>query len=337
MAPARIATRLPHPGPTLRAFAVLVVLLAIYAWVQPPLFASSTFTTLLDESMVVALAAVGETIVVMAGGFDLSVGAALSVVNVVLATHAWGSTAGQIAMIPVGIGVGVGIGLVNGLLVAVLRIPSIAATLATSFLWGGVALLILSQPGGAIPFGFVGWFTADWGSVPSATAVLLFAAAAWLVLKRTRFGRAIYSIGGNPTAAAINGIDVRRTAVGAYAAGGFFYGLAGVFLSAESASGDPNIGAPVLLTVFAAVVVGGTPFGGGRGDALGSIAGAFILTLIGNVLFALGVSSFYTNIFNGGVLVLAVLASSVTSGWFAPLRRLAGARRRRAGLAGAGG
>lgn len=331
------AVRMPHVGPALRAYLVLGVLLLIYAYVQPPLLASSTFTTILDESMVVALAAIGETIVVMAGGFDLSVGAALSVVNVVLATHAWGSTGGQIAMIVVGVAVGIGIGLVNGFLVAVLRIPSIAATLATSFFWGGVALLILSQPGGAIPFDFVNWFTADWGTVPSATATLLFAAAVWLVLKRTRFGRAVYSVGGNRTAAAINGINVRRTLIGAYAVSGFFYGLAGVFLSAESASGDPNIGAPVLLTVFAAVVVGGTPFGGGRGDALGSIAGAFILTMIGNVLFALGVSSFYTNIFNGGVLVVAVLASSLSSDWLAPFRRLAGAGRRRAGLAGADG
>jgi ribose transport system permease protein len=337
MQAARTGFRLPRVGSTLRAFIVLGALLVIYAFVQPPLLASSTFTTILDESMVVALAAVGETVVVMTGGFDLSVGAALSVVNVVLATHAWGSTAGQLAMIPVGVGVGVGIGTVNGLLVAVLRIPSIAATLATSFFWGGVALLILSQPGGAIPFDFVTWFTADWGSIPSATAILLFAATAWLVLKRTRFGRAVYAIGGNRTAAAVNGIHVRRTLIGAYAVSGFFYGLAGVFLSAESASGDPNIGAPVLLTVFAAVVVGGTPFGGGRGDALGSIAGAFILTLIANVLFALGVSSFYTNIFNGAVLVLAVLASSLTSGWLAPARRLVETRRRRTGLAGAGG
>jgi ribose transport system permease protein len=329
--------RVPRLGSTFRAFVVLGVLLVIYAFVQPPLFSSSTFTTILDESMVVALAAVGETIVVMSGGFDLSVGAALSVVNVVLATHPWGSTVGQIAMIPVGIGVGVGIGLVNGLLVAVLRIPSIAATLATSFFWGGVALLILSQPGGSIPFGFVGWFTGDWGSIPSATAILVFAAVAWLVLKRTRFGRAVYSIGGNQTAAAINGIRVRETKVAAYAVGGFFYGLAGVFLSAESASGDPNIGAPVLLTVFAAVVVGGTPFGGGRGDGLGSLAGAFILTMIANVLFALGVSSFYTNIFNGAVLIVAVLASSVTSSWFAPFRRVLGLGRRGAGLAGAEG
>ena len=337
MQPARIGFRLPRVGSTVRAFVVLGVLLVIYAFVQPPLLASSTFTTILNESMVVALAAVGETVVVTTGGFDLSVGAALSVVNVVLATHAWGSTIGQIAMIPVGVGVGIGIGTVNGLLVAVLRIPSIAATLATSFFWGGVALLILRQPGGAIPLDFVNWFTADWGSVPSATAVLLFAAAAWLVLKRTRFGRALFSTGGNRTAAAVNGINVGRTLIGAYAVSGFFYGLAGVFLSAESASGDPNIGAPVLLTVFAAVVVGGTPFGGGRGDALGSIAGAFILTMIANVLFALGVSSFYTNIFNGGVLIVAVLASSMTSGWLAPLRRAAGAWRRRTGLAGAGG
>jgi ribose transport system permease protein len=330
------ALRIPHVGSTVRAYAVLGVLLVIYAFVQPPLLASSTFTTILDESMVVALAAIGETIVVMTGGFDLSVGAALSVVNVVLATHAWGSTGGQIAMIPVGIGVGVGLGAVNGLLVAVLRIPSIAATLATSFFWGGVALLILSQPGGTIPLDFVTWFTADWGSVPSATAVLLFAAAAWLVLKRTRFGRSLYSVGGNRTAAAINGIHVRRTLLGAYAVSGFFYGLAGVFLSAESASGDPNIGAPLLLTVFAAVVVGGTPFGGGRGDALGSIAGAFILTMIANVLFALGVSSFYTNIFNGGVLVVAVLASSLTTGWLSAVRPIVTAWRRR-GLAASGG
>jgi ribose transport system permease protein len=325
--------RVPHLGSTHRAFVVLGALLVIYAFVQPPLFSTTTFTIILDESMVVALAAVGETIVVIAGGFDLSVGAALSVVNVVLATHPWGSTIGQIAMIPVGVGVGVGIGLVNGVLVAVLRIPSIAATLATSFFWGGVALLILKQPGGSIPFDFVGWFTGDWGSIPSAVAILIFAAAVWLVLKRTRFGRAVFSVGGNRTAAAVNGIRVRETEIAAYAVAGFFYGLAGVFLSAQSASGDPNIGAPVLLTVFAAVVVGGTPFGGGRGDALGSIAGAFILTMIANVLFALGVSSFYTNIFNGGVLVLAVLASSVTSNLFAPLRRVAALGRRRAGLA----
>lgn len=329
--------RIPRLGSTSRAFLVLGVLLAVYAFVQPPLFSSSTFTTILDESMVVALAAVGETIVVMAGGFDLSVGAALSVVNVVLATHPWGSTIGQIGMIPVGVGVGAGIGLVNGFLVAVLRIPSIAATLATSFFWGGVALLILKQPGGAIPFDFVNWFTGDWGSIPSASAVLVFTAAAWLLFKRTRLGRAVYSVGGNPTAAAINGIRVRETKIAAYAIAGLFYGLAGVFLSAESASGDPNIGAPVLLTVFAAVVVGGTPFGGGRGDALGSIAGAFILTMIANVLFALGVSSFYTNIFNGAVLVLAVLASSVTSNVFGPLRRVIALRARRAGLAGSEG
>jgi ribose transport system permease protein len=293
--------------------AVLVVLFVVYVAVQPSVLSLLRVNTIADEATAVAVAAAGETLVVLAGGFDLSVGAALALVNVLIATRIQDSTGSQASMVVVALAVGAGIGLVNGLLVTVLRIPSIVATLAMSFFWGGVALLILSQPGGAVPEQFVFWFTDNAGGVfPNALILLIVVVLLWLYLKRTRLGRALYAVGGDPAAAAANGIRVRVTTMAAYTLGGLLYGLAGAFLTAQSASGDPNVGGPLLLSIFAAVVIGGTAFGGGKGDLVGSIIGAFILYLISDVLFALGVSSFYTNILNGAVLLLAVLAGSLT-------------------------
>jgi ribose transport system permease protein len=293
--------------------AVLVILFFIYVGVQPSVLSLLQFNNLSNEAAAVAIAAAGETLIVLVGGFDLSVGAVLSLINVLIATKIGTSVGSQLLMVPISLGVGAGIGFVNGLLVNYLRIPSIVATLAMSFFWSGVALLILAQPGGAVPVEFVTWFTGNAGNtVPTAIVVLLVVTTLWLVFKRTPLGRAIYAVGGSAGAAEANGIHVRRTSMLAYTCGGVLYGLAGVLLTAQSASGDPNVGTPLLLSVFAAVVIGGTVFGGGRGDVAGSLIGAYILYLIADVLFAIGVSSFYTNILNGAVLLVAVLAGSLS-------------------------
>jgi ribose transport system permease protein len=293
--------------------AVLVVLFFIYVAREPSVLSRLQFNTLMNEAAPVAIAAAGETVIVLVGGFDLSAGAVLSLINVLIATQIGSSQGSQLLMVPLALAVGAGTGLVNGLLVNLVRIPSIVATLAMSFFWGGVALLILSQPGGAVPIDFVNWFTGNIGNtVPAVLVMILIVIALWLLLKRTALGRAIYAVGGDQAAAAANGIRVKVTSVSAYVIGGALYGLAGVFLTAQSASGDPNLGTPLLLPVFAAVVIGGTVFGGGRGDIAGSIIGAYILYIIADVLFSLGVSSFYTNILNGAVLLVAVVASSLT-------------------------
>jgi len=292
---------------------VLVLLIVIYAIIQPSVLSQLGVSTLSNEGTAVAIAAAGETLVVLVGGFDLSVGAVLSLVNVVIATRIGVSTESQWLMVPMSLGIGAVAGAVNGLLVNFMRIPSIVATLAMSFFWGGVALLVLAQPGGAVPIEFVGWFTGQVGGVlPASLLLVLVVVGLWLLLKRTALGRAMYAVGGDSSAAAANGVRVRLTSMAAYALAGVLYGLAAVFLTAQSASGDPNVGTPLLLAVFAAVVIGGTAFGGGRGDLVGSIFGAYILYLIGNVLFALGVSSFYTNILNGAVLLAAVVVGSLT-------------------------
>lgn len=317
---------------------VLVVLFVIYAIIQPNVLTLLQINTISSEGAAVAIAAAGETLVVLVGGFDLSVGFALSLINVLIATKIGTSEGSQVLMIPIALLAGAGIGFINGLLVNFLRIPSIVATLAMSFFWGGVALLILAQPGGAVPLDFVTWFTGNiGGAIPTPLVLVLGVVAVWLVLKRTPLGRAIYAVGGDPAAAEANGVRVRLTSMLAYTFAGVLYGLAGVFLTAQSASGDPNVGGPLLLTIFAAVVIGGTAFGGGRGDVVGSVIGAYILYLIADVLFSLGVSSFYTNILNGSVLLLAVVASSLTGARPWLRARLERSRRRRVAAEGVDG
>lgn len=264
-----------------------------------------------NEAGAVALAAVGLTFIVLIGGFDLSVGSVISVVNVFVAKQVATGTGAEIKLIVIGLLLGAAIGLANGLVVALLRIPSIVATLAMSFFWGGVALLIMKEPGGLVPEDLTEWFTGEiFEPVPSVFVVLAVAIAIWLAIKHTRFGRALYAVGGDEKAAAANGVRTQATTIGAYVIAGFFYGLAGVFLSAQTGAGDPGIGAPLLLAVFAAVVIGGTSFGGGRGGAVGSVIGAVVLTLIAHVLYSFNVSSFWTDVFNGAVLLVAVIVSS---------------------------
>jgi ribose transport system permease protein len=265
-----------------------------------------------NEAGAVALAAVGLTFIVLLGGFDLSLGAVISVVNVFIAKQAASGTGTELKVLVLALLLGAAIGLVNGLIVALLRIPSIVATLAMSFFWGGVALLIMKEPGGLVPEDVTEWFTGEiFEPVPAVFVVFAVVIAVWLGIKHTRFGRSLYAIGGNEAAAAANGVRTRSTVLGGYVLAGLFYGLAGIFLSAQTGAGDPGIGAPLVLQVFAAVVIGGTVFGGGRGGAVGSVIGALILTLIAHVLYSFDVSSFWTDVFNGGVLLVAVIVSSV--------------------------
>jgi len=292
-------------GPVL----VLITFLVIYAIMQPAFLSSLLITQFLNGSAVIAVAAVGEAVVIIAGGFDLSVGSALSVINVLLAVHMGQSNGSQIFWIVIALVVGGGIGLVNGFLIAILRIPSIVATLATSFFWGGVALLILSQPGGAVSMTFSNWFTGTYAGIPNALPLLIVTALVWLVIKRTKLGISIYALGGDREAAIANGVKSKSTLLGAYALAGVFYGIAGLFLTAETASGDPNAGGSLLLTIFTAVVLGGVSLSGGRGDASAAIVGALILNSIFDVLYVIGISSFYTSIFTGGVLILALITN----------------------------
>ena len=263
-----------------------------------------------------ALAAVGETIVILSGGFDLSAGAVLSLVNVVLATSMdpMNFEANVLLWTLVGIGVGMGIGAVNGFFIAFVRLQPIVVTLSTMFIIQGVTLLILDKPGGFVSPSIGGFYLGDlvpnW--IPMPIALLVVVGFSWLWMKRTRFGTAIYAVGSDPHAAASAGLRVAWTRFFVYVVAGGFYGLGGVFISAQTGSGDPLVGNPLLLSIFAAVVVGGTRLGGGKGGPIGSIFGAYILMIVVNILLVLNVSAYYSTIAEGVILLLAVLAGSIS-------------------------
>lgn len=286
---------------------LLIVTCLVYFAAQPHALSPFGINNLLDEYTALALAAVGECLVIIVGGFDLSVGAVMAFINVIMAVY-MGHNA--VLFILLSLLIGSACGLANGLLVTALRVPSIIATLAMMFVWGGAALLILPQPGGSIDPTFAAAVTGNIGPIPVAALILVAAGGlgAWVLNSRT--GRWMLAAGASESAAHTQGLPIRRLKILAYLLAGLFYGAAGIFFTAESGSGDPTIGQSFLLEAFAAVAVGGTIFGGGRGSVVASIFGAFVTGIINDLLQALGVSSFATLAFYGAVLFLAVFVRS---------------------------
>lgn len=292
-------------------FVLYVLLYAIYAFLQPSALSSSTFTNLVNNSVPLAIAAAGETLVVLSRGFDLSVAGVISLTNVLMAVYSQEGPFGALVSLTICLAVGGIVGAVNGWLVAILRLQAIAATLATMIVCQGLALVILDAPGGMVA-DWVSYELTDrlFGVLPISGLFVLAVVFVWLVFKRTNLGLGLYAVGADEQAASLSGISVIKVRFAAFVGAGMIYGLAGFMLSAQTATGNPNSGTPFLMLAFAAVALGGTSLSGGRGGLIGSILGAATLMLLQKVLFSGGVSSFYTGIFQGIVLVLAIVFGS---------------------------
>ena len=285
-----------------------IVLYALYAFWQPSALSLYTFTDLVNNSTPLALAAAGETLVVISRGFDLSVAGVVSLTNVIMAVYPMQGPGGALASLLICCAIGGLVGGINGILVARLGLQTIAATLGTMIICQGLALVILDAPGGTIA-DFVSYTLTDtlFGIVPIAGLFLVAVVILWLGFRRTDTGIGLYAIGADEQSAQFSGVPVGRVRLVAFIGAGMLYGLAGFMLSAQTATGNPTAGTPFLMLTFAAVALGGTPLSGGRGSLVGSILGAGTLMLLQKVLFSGGVSSFYTGIFQGFVLVLAII------------------------------
>lgn len=301
-----------HRG-LLVAVAAFLLIFTLLNAISPGPISYFEISFLISGSMPLALAAMGETVVILTGGFDLSAGAVISLVNVVLATQMGPDLGSQIFWSLAAIGVGAIVGAVNGFFVAVMRMQPIVVTLATMFIVQGCTLLVLDKPGGEVPYEFAALFTSDLvpDLIPAPLILLLGALLVWTLLKNTRLGTGLYAVGSDEEAAAANGLSVRRVKFFTYVIAGCFYGAAGLFVSAQTGSGDPLVGNPMLLQIFAAVVLGGTLLGGGRGGCLGTVFGAFTLMLTVNLLLVLDVSAYYSTVAEAAILILAVVGASV--------------------------
>jgi ribose transport system permease protein len=301
-----------HRG-LIAAALVFAALLALLVVISPRGLGYYDLASLATNGAPLALAAIGQTIIIIAGGFDLSAGAAISLVNALVATTPQETAAGQIGAVALGLAAGAAVGAFNGFFVAFMRLQSIVVTLSTMFLVRGVTLIVLPDPGGSVAETLTRLLTgaAIPGVLPAAAIVVAGGLLLWGLVKRTRFGTAIYAVGSDPEAAHAVGISTEWTRFFAFVLGGLFYGAAGVFIGAQTGSADPLVGDPLLLQTFTAVVLGGTLLGGGRGGALGSVIGAYTLMLMINILLALDVSAYYSTIAEGVVLILAVVGASL--------------------------
>jgi ribose transport system permease protein len=311
--PASFRLRLGRHRGLLIAIVVFVVLFALLNIASPYPYSFFDFSYQSGGGATLALAAMGQTVVVLTGGFDLSAGAVVSLVNSILATTMQDSLGSQVVWGLGALVIGGLVGAFNGFFIAFLRMQSIVVTLATMFIVQGITLLIMPTPGGMIPPAFSAFLNgaAIPDMLPAPVVVITVALVIWALIKHTRFGTALYAIGSDHDAATYSGVRVVWVKFGAYVLGGCFYGAAGAFISAQTGAADPLVGDPLLLPIFAAVVVGGTILGGGKGGCLGSVIGAYVLMMVVNLLLVLDVSAYYSTVAEGVILLLAVLGASL--------------------------
>jgi ribose transport system permease protein len=243
----------------------------------------------------------------LTGGIDLAVGQMMSLATVVLATQMLDTPLSKAtAVVTVLVG-GALLGLATGSIVTFIKLPAIIVTLATSFIWAGWALFVLSVPGGHLPVSFAQDFTGRIGGViPTTLAVLAAVLVIWKLIKLTPLGLSIYAVGDNARGAFVSGVPVRRARIAAYIIAGIMTAMAGIGLSAYAATGDPLIGAPFSLASISAAVLGGISFFGGQGQLKGTVAGALTLGLMTQVLFISGLSPAYQRVIYGAVLIVAL-------------------------------
>jgi ribose transport system permease protein len=248
-------------------------------------------------------------VVILTAGIDLSVGGVLALGTTIAATHFTG-TATTLLWSVVILAIGAAAGLINGVLVGRLRLQPFIVTLATWSIFDGIALYVLPTAGGQVPGGFSGWINGSAAGIPNSIWVLIALVAVWLWFRRTRAARRIYAVGSDREAARIAGVRIVPTLMTAYVISGLCAGGAALFYVMLTASGDPTSGDGLILPSVAAVVIGGTSLRGGQGSFVGTVAGALTLTLLGDVIFAVHLPSYWTVLADGVLLIAAVLAGT---------------------------
>ena len=300
-------------GRNLGLVVALLVLCGVGVWTAGGQFASvDNALTILRLASVIGVVSVGMTFVITGGGIDLSVGAIVALASVwstTLATQTMAEDTHWSVMVLTALAVGTGCGLVNGLLVSYGRVVPFIATLAMLASARGLAEIISERRTQIVRItGFTDFFRADVIGIP--VLVIIFALVAvigWVVLNRTTFGRRTFAVGGNPEAARLAGIDVRRHTVALYSIVGLCCGIAAVMLVARTTTGSSTHGTLYELDAIAAVVIGGTLLSGGRGTIVGTVLGVLIFTTLQNVFVQNDLSSSVQAVAKGLIIVAAVL------------------------------
>lgn len=303
------------PLPGYREFltiGLLIVEIVLFSLLSDVFFTRENLTRILQNCAELAIVSIGMTMVIIMGGIDLSVGSALGVCAIVVGKMLMAG-AHPILILLVVMLIGAVIGLVNGGVIASLRMPDIIVTLATMNIWRAAVFALL---GGAwitgLPPVFGGILTKKTLGIPNVfILVLLMYVIFWYVMTFRPFGRHIYAIGTNQEAARLAGINVLRTRIITYATLGVIVGIASILYTSRMGSVEMTVGADLALQSIAAVVIGGTAITGGRGSLIGTLAGVLFISVMRNGIVILGVPSLLEKAIIGTLILLSVITDIV--------------------------
>jgi len=292
----------------------LVGLVVVMSFLSEHFLRITNLSNVLVQAVVVAILAAGETLVIISGGIDISVGTIMAMVSCTMGVLILNSGIGVFPSITLALLVGALGGFINGILVAKGKIPPFIATLGMMGIAQGIALLVTS---GYSMFGFPEYFiflgTGKILGIPvPIIIVVIIYAIMHIVLEYTKIGRYACAIGGNEDASLLAGINVDKIKIIVFTISGMTAGLAGIVLSARISSSHPGIGAGFELDAIAATVIGGTSLSGGEGTMIGTLIGALIMATIRNGLNLLGISPSIQKIAIGGIIIAAVLMDKLS-------------------------
>lgn len=291
------------------ALLLFVVVLAINYSLQSSLFELRVINGNLRNWFPLLLLAAGQTIVIIGGGIDLSVGAMVSMVNALLVGTLLTaeSTPDQVLLGAIlACGAGMLVGAVNGFCVAYLRLQPIVTTYATSFIYSGIALYLLPRPGGAIPADLARTYRSTPFDIPLVVFLMALVVIFWLLLRSTRFGQYLFASGSQPNAAYASGIPVNFVRFMTYVLSGLFAALAAIALTISVSTGNPRIGDAMTLNSIVAVVLGGTRLSGGQGGIVGTVLGILILGTIRNIISFANVPTWSQTLVDAVIIILAL-------------------------------
>lgn len=291
-----------------RVFA-LVLLVTLLALVSPAFLTKTNGLNVLRQASLAAILALGETIVILTAGIDLSIGAVLTTSGIVAASVL------KIEGLPIWVGVlaGVGfgalVGFMNGVMVAIVRLPPFIATYGTMWIASGLSVVFLR---GYIIYDFDERFRfIGKGYLFGIPMPIIIMAGVFLILyfvmHKTTFGRSIYALGANKEAARLSGIQIEKTLIIAYTLSGLCAGMTGLLFVARLNAAEAGLGESLLLPVIAGIVLGGTSLYGGEGGVAGTLIGTLIMTIVVNGMNLLGISSMWQATVQGAIIVIAVL------------------------------
>jgi fructose transport system permease protein len=299
--------RLAQAGPLI----ALILVCAFFTFQSDRFLTGQNFSLIVQQVMVIGTLAIGQTLIILTAGIDLSCGAVMALGSIVMTKLAVNSGVPPLLAVLIGIAVCAAFGLINGGLVTRLSLPPFIVTLGTLNIAFALTHIyskeetISNVPGLMTALGNTFKLGSTAITYGSLVCLGLFALT-WFVLSQTTWGRRVYALGNNPEATRLMGISVRRQLLMVYVVAGVIYGIAALLLVSRTSVGDPNAGQTETLEAITAVVLGGTSLFGGRGTVIGTLIGALIVGVLRNGLVLMGVASIYQVLITGILVILAV-------------------------------